>query len=102
MKLQITMSYAYPSPRGRSGFVDRSGESVHEVDVLLADPAVKRAYWSSWKSGVFVGLSGTIVGGLMLAFFAFGMRTSGGVAPQQEVVCDDSEARAERLAAALD
>ncbi len=88
IKLRMTLPITYPAPLGDNEYEDKRKTIVREDVILLAPPAVKQAYWNSWKMGASLGLAGTSIGGLLLVGLAFGLRSSstaisGAVSPLQ-------------------
>lgn len=76
LRLRITLPITYPAPVGRVEYVDKKRTFVRENEILLASPAVKHAYWTSWRIGAGLGLAATAIGGLMFVWIAFGLKVS--------------------------
>ena len=105
LKFRITLPFIYPAPEGRSRYVDKKKTVVRQDDVLLTSSSVKAAYWTSWKLGATIGMTGTAVGGFMLVLLAVGMR--GGWAATRDALGlassqNQAQARADRLRSAMD
>ncbi len=70
LRLQTTLSFEFPTPQGKSSYIDQSTMVTRFDDVLLASSSVKRSYWDTWSTGATIGMTSTLVGGLLLVIFS--------------------------------
>jgi hypothetical protein len=77
LRVKIVMPVTYPDKIEDSKhhrFEDRSRTATCDATILLVSSAVKQAYWSSWWTGVTLGMVATTAGGLLLLWLALGLR----------------------------
>jgi hypothetical protein len=75
LRLRVTMPITYPVVFAFNEFVDETSTDVRDFALRIASAEVRETYWSSWWTGVSLGVAGSVAGGFMLVWLALTLRS---------------------------